>query len=101
MDKDNRQKLTKGLLGEINLHRNDFLRAETLLEDFADVFSTGDDDQGKIGLVTHRNDTQDSTPIRQIPRRLSLAKQAEVNEMITTMQKQGVIEPGSAWITES
>ena len=76
--------------------RNDFLRAETLLEDFADVFSTGDDDQGKTGLVTHWIDTHDSTPIRQIPRRLPLAKQAEVNEMITTMQKQGVIEPSTS-----
>ena len=84
MDKDND-----------NLHRNDYLRAEALLADFADVFSTGDDDQGKTGLVTHRIDTQDFTPIRQIPRRLPLAKQAVVNE-ITTMQKQGVIEPSTS-----
>ena len=80
MNKDSRQKLTKSLLGELNLHRGDHLRAEALLANFADVFSTGDDDQGKTGLVTHRINTQDSMPIRQIPRRLPLAKQAEVND---------------------
>ena len=58
-DKDSRQKLKKSLLGELN-----YLRAEAMLADFADVFSTGDDDQRKTGLITHQINTQDSTPIR-------------------------------------
>jgi hypothetical protein len=44
------------------------------------------------GAVYHRKDTGDARPIRQPPRRLHLAKQAEVNEMLEDMKSKGVIE---------
>jgi hypothetical protein len=42
--------------------------------------------------VYHRIDTGDARPIRQPPRRISLAKQAEVQEILDDMQRHGVIE---------
>jgi hypothetical protein len=48
--------------------------------------------------VYHRIDTGDARPIRQPPRRLPLAKQADVSEMLDDMQRRGVIEESdSPW----
>jgi hypothetical protein len=48
--------------------------------------------------VYHRMDTGDARPIRQPPRRLPLAKQAQVNGMLEDMKRKGVIEESdSPW----
>jgi hypothetical protein len=48
--------------------------------------------------VYHRIDTGDARPIRQPPRRIPLAKQEEVEEMLDDMQRHGVIEESdSPW----
>jgi hypothetical protein len=49
------------------------------------------EDCRRSNKVYHRVDTGDARPIRQPPRRIPLAKQAEVNEMLD-MQRRGVIE---------
>ncbi|KAK9874212.1 hypothetical protein WA026_002568 [Henosepilachna vigintioctopunctata] len=47
-------------------------------------------------LVSHRIDTGNAYPIRQAPRRLPLAKQGEVAELIESMKEKGVIEESSS-----
>jgi hypothetical protein len=42
--------------------------------------------------VYHRIDTGDARPIRQSPTRIPLAKQAEVSEVLSDMQRHGVME---------
>jgi hypothetical protein len=48
--------------------------------------------------VYHHIDTGDARPIRQSPRRIPLAKQAEAREMLDDMQRHGIIEESdSPW----
>ena len=66
-----------------------------LLTEFADVFSTGDDDQGLTDLFKHSIPVRpDARPIKQAPRRLGVEKEAEVSRQVTKLEKQGIIEPG-------
>jgi hypothetical protein len=63
-----------------------------LIAEFRDVFATSSDDFGRTDWVRHRIDTGNARPIRQPPRRLPLAKQAEVDNMLDDMKRKGVIE---------
>jgi len=71
---------------------------EELIAEYQDVFETKSGDHGRTEKVYHRIDTGDARPIRQPPRRLPLAKQAEVNGMLEDMKSKGVIEESdSPW----
>jgi hypothetical protein len=63
-----------------------------LIAEFRDVFATNSDDFGRRDRVRHRIDTGDTRPIRHPPRRLPLAKQAEVDNILDDMKRRGVIE---------
>jgi predicted aspartyl protease len=76
-----------------NLER---LKARNLFLRYTDTFSTGDGDIGKTGLVKHKINTGDEIPIKQRPRRVPLARESEVEEMIQDMKKNDVIEPSSS-----
>ena len=65
---------------------------EELITDCQDVFETKSGDHGRTETVYYRIDTGDARPICQPPRRLYLAKQAEVNGMLEDMKSKGVIE---------
>jgi hypothetical protein len=69
-----------------------FKDLEELLNKYEDTFAVGSEDYGRTKKVYRRIDTGDARQIRQIPRRLPLAKQAEVSEMLDDMQRRGVIE---------
>ncbi|KAI5725816.1 hypothetical protein M8J77_020471 [Diaphorina citri] len=84
------------LLRDCKLEPSDMKSAKVLLSEFIDVFALNEDDNGRTSLVQHRIDTGDTRPIRQPARRLPLAKQAEVAEMIETMKRQGVIEESAS-----
>jgi hypothetical protein len=64
-----------------------------LLEEYGTVFSTGDADLGRTGLIQHEIDTGDARPIRQPLRRHPPAHQAAIRDHISSMLQQGVIEP--------
>jgi hypothetical protein len=71
---------------------------EELLADYQDVFETGSGDRGRTEEVYHRINTGDARPIRQPPRRLPLAKQSLINDLLEDMKSQGVIEESdSPW----
>ena len=53
---------------------------------------------GRTERLYHRIDTGDARPIRQPPRRLPLAKQALVNDLLEDMKNKGLIEESdSPW----
>jgi hypothetical protein len=49
---------------------------------YRDMFAMNSDDYGRIDRVYHRIDTGEALQIRQLPRTLPLAKQADVGEML-------------------
>lgn len=71
---------------------------EELLTEYGDIFYKENDDHGRTDRVNQSIDTGDARPIRQLPRRITLAKLADVCEMLDDMQRRGFIqESGSPW----
>jgi hypothetical protein len=75
-----------------NLDAIETQKFEGLIAEFRDVFAINSDDFGRTDRVCHRMDTGDARPIRQPPRRLPLAKEAEVDDMLDDVKGKGVIE---------
>jgi hypothetical protein len=69
---------------------------EVLLAKYKYIFAVYSEDYGQTNKVYHCIDMGDARPIRQPPRRLPLAKQAEVREMLYGMQCHGVIEESNS-----
>jgi hypothetical protein len=71
---------------------------EELLAEYKDIFAMDSEGHGRTNKVYHRIDTGDARPVIQPQRRLPLAKQAVVSEMLDDMQRRGVIEESeSTW----
>ena len=74
------------------------VKMEDTLREFADVFSKGDHDLGRTGLVKHRIDTGNAHPIKHAPRRIPPAKREEMQQAVKELEKQGLIEKSdSPW----
>jgi hypothetical protein len=70
---------------------------EELLTEYEDIFAMDSEDYGLANGVYHSIDTGDTQSIRQPPRRLPLAKQGEVGEiLLDDMQRRGVIEESNS-----
>ena len=81
-----------------NLSIRETQALEELIADYQDVFETKGGEHGRTESVYHRIDTGDTRPIRQPPRRLPLAKEAEANILLEDMKSKGVIEESdSPW----
>ena len=66
--------------------------------EYADVFTIHLDEVGRIADIKHHNDTGNTTPIHQIPRRIPLARRTEVRKMLKEMMDKDVIQPShSPW----
>jgi hypothetical protein len=82
----------------LNLSDGEFQELENLTTEYEDIFAMGSEDYGRTDSVYHGIDTGDALPVRQPPRILPLAKQAEVNGMLDDMQRRGIIEESdSPW----
>ncbi|XP_071580822.1 uncharacterized protein [Temnothorax nylanderi] len=69
------------------------------LEEYQDVFSE-EIVAGNCGVVEHVINLEDSSPIKQVPRRIPLRMREEVEKIIEEMRKQGVIEESqSPWVS--
>jgi hypothetical protein len=69
-----------------------------LLEEFSDIFSISRDDIGVTNVVTHAIDTEDITPIRCGQRRIPIALEEKVEEMIQELANKEIIRPSdSPW----
>ena len=69
------------------------------MEQYADVFSLGDDDMGLTDVMKHSIQVEPGArPVKQAPRRLGAEKETEVDKQIQKLHQQGLIEPGNgAW----
>jgi hypothetical protein len=65
---------------------------EELLTKCRDIFAMKNEDFGRPDRVYNGIDMRESRPIRQPSRKLLLAKQAYVGEMLEDMQRRGVTE---------
>jgi hypothetical protein len=70
-----------------------------LLNQYADVFSSGEHDMGLTNLVKHSISlVPGARPVKQAPRRLGAEKEAEVDKQIQKLRNQDLIEPAfGAW----
>jgi len=66
------------------------------LEDYWSIFAENEDDLGRTSIVQHHINTSDAVPIRQRPRRVPFAKEAEISRQLEEMLKPGIIEPSSS-----
>ena len=66
-----------------------------------DVFAKPDGPVGRTSLVKHSIDTGDSRPIKQPPRRFPYTQQRQIEEEVSKMLEQGVIqESDSPWASQ-
>ena len=68
---------------------------KTLLDEYADIFSSGPADLGRTGVVKHQIDTGDSPPIKQAPRRVPLHQQEVVRQHVEDMLQNGLVRPST------
>jgi hypothetical protein len=69
-----------------------------ILTEYEYINAGADEDYGRTNKVNHCIDTGDPRSFRQTPRRIPLAKQAQVKEVLYKMQRHGVIEESeSPW----
>jgi hypothetical protein len=76
----------------LNLSDAESRELEELLTEYRHIFAMKSDNYGQTIRVYHRIDTGDTQWTHQPSRRLPLAKQAEVGEMLDDMQQHGGIE---------
>ena len=57
-----------------------------------EVFSRGDLDLGRTGLVKHHIKTGNASPIKHTPRRIALARREEMQQAVKDLELQGVVE---------
>ncbi len=55
------------------------------LHDYSDVFAQEENDLGRTSLVQHQINTGNHSPIKQAPRRVSLAEREEMESLIESM----------------
>jgi len=73
-------------------------RLASLLTEFSTAFSKDENDLGWTNIITHAIDTGDSKPVRQPLRRHPPAHMASIQEHVSNMLHQGVIQPAkSPW----
>ena len=71
---------------------------ESLLGEYADIFSAGDHDLGCTDMTMHRIHTGDHQPVKTPFRRLPPAKRMEADKIVRDMASQGLIEDSqSPW----
>lgn len=75
------------------LQADQICKLRELLEQFAEIFATRDEDCNHTGLVQRNINTGDARPICLRPRRLPLAKRSGAEQK---MAEAGIIEPSSS-----
>ena len=67
-----------------------------LLRQNADVFAASESDLGHTGNLKHEIHTEDAAPVRQAVRRMPPQHRQEVQELLSRMLKDDVIQPSSS-----
>lgn len=80
------------------LQDEEYVALEALTKEHADLFALTSMEIGRTDLVHHTISTGDNAPVKQPPRRIPFTLRPKVEEMISEMLNQGVIqEPFSPW----
>jgi hypothetical protein len=79
-----------------NLSDDESQELEELLTEYGDIRAMKGDDYGRADRMYHRIDKGELRLIRQHQRRLPLAKQADVGEMLKDMQRRWFIEESNS-----
>lgn len=79
-----------------NLTAAECQRVQQFFHDFKHMLICKKGRNGRTQEVEHQINTGNALPIRQRPRRLPLAQQEEVEQMIQTMKKEDIIEESSS-----
>ena len=69
---------------------------QAAIYEFSDVFAVDDTELGCTDLVQHSIDTGNHPPIRQQPYRTPVVRRRKMNEMVSDMREQGVVQPSSS-----
>ena len=83
-------------LDSLDLTSGQRTKVSMLLDEYADMFSSGPADLGRTGMVKHRIDTGDSPPIKQAQRRVPLHQQEVVRQHVEEMLHYGVVRPSAS-----
>jgi hypothetical protein len=75
-----------------HLTNEEFQELKEILAEYEDIFAVDSEDDVLNNKVSHGIDTEDARSIRQPPRRLPLALQAEVIQILADVQRRGIIE---------
>ena len=67
----------------------------SLLNEFSNIFSSGNEDLGRTSLVYHKIDTGEANPIKQAPRRLPFHQREETKNLLDGMLAKGIIVPAA------
>ena len=79
---------------DLNTSQNSALAS--LLLSYSDIFATSSLDLGHTSIIEHEIDTDQARPIKQSPYRVSVAQREEIDNHISNMLQQGIIEPSSS-----
>ncbi|UYV72261.1 hypothetical protein LAZ67_9002385 [Cordylochernes scorpioides] len=85
------------LVGSRSSATNKVLKKLTrLLYQEENVFAISPNDVGRTNVTQHRIDTGGASPVKQLPRRLSMTRRNEVDKLIEELTEQDVIERSSS-----
>ena len=71
-----------------------------VLEQYHGIFSLDEGERGETNLVEFNIDTGESTPIKQVARRVPFAARQEIAAQLSKMQEEGVMQPSnSPWVS--
>ncbi len=75
-----------------NLSSEENTKLNSLLEEYSDVFATSNLDLGRTSIIQHKIDTGDANPIKQAPYRTSQSQRQDIENHISNMLEQDVIQ---------
>ena len=82
----------------VGLNPKQSKEVSVLLTKYANIFSEGENDIGRNGIIKHKIDTGTAHPIKQPMRRVPMHMNSEVDSQIDQMIKKDVIQPSkSPW----
>ena len=95
------QQRCKAILEMVHVDRSSLQDEEctaldTLMTEYADIFAVNSAEIGRTDLVHHQINTGDSAPVKQQARRIPFVLRPKVEEMISEILEQGVIEESSS-----
>jgi hypothetical protein len=75
---------------KLHINNAEFQELQELVAEYTDIFARDNEDYGRTNEVYHLIDTGDASQIRQPSRRVPLAKQGEVKEILDYCNDRGL-----------